>query len=196
MIKVGLTGGIGSGKSTVARYFEELDAPVIDADVVAREVTEQGQPGYLAITLKFGDSILQPSGDIDRKKLREIIFKDSESKKWLEDLLHPLIRQTIAETIVNLQFPYCIIAIPLLVETKSYDLIDRVLVVESDIELQIQRTMARDGISEEEALSIIDSQASSAHRRQFAQDIIYNNGDLHQLRLEVNQLHAFYSKLA
>lgn len=193
MIKVGLTGGIGSGKTTVANYFGELGAPIIDADVLARELTEPGKAGFVAIVERYGDEILEVSGEFDRKKMRELIFADPDQKRWLESLLHPLIKKAINEKIATLDFPYCIIVIPLLVETKSYDLVDRILTVESSPELQVKRTKTRDNTSEDEVRRIIHTQASEAQRLEVADDVIYNNSDLEELKMQVNKLHLQYS---
>lgn len=192
MLKVGLTGGIGSGKTTVTELFSKLGAPIIDADLIAKELTEPGHPAYLKIIEKFGEYILLPNGELNRKKLRDEIFSDAEQKKWLEALLHPLIKKSIDLATVNIDFPYCLIAIPLLIETASFDLVDRVLVIETSIELQIARTIARDLVSEDHVHGIIKAQASSAQRLEAADEIIYNHGNLTELAEQVQQLHQYY----
>lgn len=196
MLKIGLTGGIGSGKSTVADLFQQLGAPIIDADLIAREITEADQPAYEAIVTKLGDGILLPDRELDRKKLRDRIFADGDLKQWLEGLLHPLIIKAIAHRTSKLSFAYCIVSIPLLVETHSFDLVDRVLVIETNIDLQIERTMARDSSMPAQVLKIIHSQATGSQRMKVADDIIYNNGDLQQLAEQVSKLHDLYLKIS
>lgn len=196
MLKVGLTGGIGSGKTTVAELFQQLGAPIIDADLIAREITEVDQPAYLEIVKKLGDSILLSDRQLDRKKLRDRIFADDDLKQWLEELLHPVIKKAIIDRAAKLTFAYCIVSIPLLVETHSFDLVDRVLVIETNIDLQIERTIARDTSTPEQILKIIHSQATGSQRVKFADDIIYNNGDLQQLAEQVQKIHIKYLALS
>lgn len=196
MLKVGLTGGIGSGKTTVANLFARFGVPIVDSDLIARKLTLPDGEAFLAIVAKFGESILNENGEIYRTKLRDIIFKDPSSKNWLEGLLHPLIKEAINSQTEEIPYPYCIIAIPLLIEAQAYDLIDRILVVESDCELRIKRAVTRDGTTESDVMRIINTQASSAQRLAVADDIIYNNGDLDSLVLQVEKLHACYLQIA
>lgn len=155
MLKIGLTGGIGSGKSTVATLFSELGIPVIDMDVLAREVVMPGQPALQEIKKYFGDQICDKNDELDRRKLRDIIFSTPDKRTQLEAIIHPRIRQRVKTLVEELTTPYCIIVIPLLFETDRQDDIDRILVVDTRIEDQIQRTMQRDNISENAVRDII-----------------------------------------
>ena len=188
ILTIGLTGGIGSGKSTVADFFKRLNVPVIDADVISHELTAPQTEIYQKIVKHFGN--------IDRKQLRDIIFSNSIEKKWLEDLLHPEIRKIMKEKIANIKSPYCICVIPLLAESASIDFIDRVLVVESSSELQIARAKVRDNTTTDSIKAILASQACDLLRRKIADDIISNNGDLAALKKQVLELHALYLSLA
>lgn len=196
MLRVGLTGGISSGKTTVANLFSQLGVPIIDADQIARELTEPGLPAYSSIIEKFGQGILKSNRQLDRKKLREKIFNDVKQKKWLEDLLHPLIKEAIDRQSSTLSAFYCIVVIPLLVETNVFDLVDRILVVETNLELQIKRTMIRDDSSEVQVRKIIAKQARSEDRLAVADDIIYNNAGEEELKTQVSNLNDLYCKLA
>jgi dephospho-CoA kinase len=196
MLVIGLTGGIGSGKSTVARIFAELGVPIIDTDIIAKELTETGLPAYLAIVDAFGLGIIMDNGQLDRRRLRNLIFKDPNKKLWLEELLHPLIRQEVAERIKFLQSPYCIVVIPLLLESKPNPLIQRVLVVDTSEELQTLRVIARDSHTIDEIETIMSTQISRDKRLAAAQDIIYNTGKVEDLIPQVEQLHEFYLTLA
>lgn len=196
MLRVGLTGGIGSGKTTVAALFQELGVPIIDSDLIAKQVTEIGQPAYRAIIDKLGEEILTPDNHLNRQKLKEIIFSSNEKKQWLEDLLHPLIKNQIQKEAQRSHFSYCMVAIPLLVETKSYDLIDRVLVVDSTVEDQIERTLKRDQLDKNTLVKIINSQASREERLAVADDVIHNLTDFENLRKEVTALHHYYLSIS
>ncbi|MBA2653948.1 MAG: dephospho-CoA kinase [Gammaproteobacteria bacterium] len=195
MLKIGLTGGIGSGKSTVASYFEDLGIQIIDSDVIARNLTNIAEPAHTAIVQKYGNKILTQEGEINRRELRAIIFSDTNEKRWLEDLIHPLIKQKILEGIAASTSPYCIVVIPLLVETGVYDLTDRILVVDSPIEKQISRTTKRDKTSEHFVIDIIKNQATREERMAVATDVIYNNGDFDQLKQGVYQQHLIYLQM-
>ncbi|HFE38622.1 MAG TPA: dephospho-CoA kinase, partial [Gammaproteobacteria bacterium] len=164
MLKVGLTGGIGCGKTTVSNHFKALGVPVIDADEISRELVQPGLPAYRAIVEAFGPSILTPRGELDRAGLRRLIFADTEAKLALEAILHPRIQQTISDKIKTLDSQYCIIVIPLLVETGEYSLLDRVLVIDAARELQISRTLARDKISREQVEAMLASQVDRTTR--------------------------------
>jgi len=196
MLKVGMTGGIGSGKSTVAKCFRELGVTIIDSDEIAHQLTARGQPMYQAIIDKYGDSILNPAGEINRQALRQLIFDQPQEKYWLESLLHPLIFKKIEEAAQTARPPYCMIVIPLLVETDANHLVDRVLVIDTPIEKQIERSRQRDQSSEETIRKIIASQASREHRLAIADDVINNDGNFANLKSQVNLLHARYLKLA
>lgn len=195
MLKIGLTGGIGSGKSTVAHFFSELGVQVIEADTIAQDLTAYGTPAYLAIVDHFGQQVVSSNG-LNRKKLREIIFNSPEEKYWLESLLHPLIKQKIQQETVNSPSPYCVIVIPLLIETQSTNLIDRVLVVESSFENQLKRSMKRDASDEAVIKLIINQQASKKERAAIAADIMTNDSDITSLKKKVKFLHQKYLQLS
>lgn len=199
MFKVGLTGGIASGKTAVADVLAELGATVIDTDVIARQVVAPGEPGLNKIVGHFGTDVLAADGTLDRGKLRELVFADSNRKQRLETILHPLIRErtlTAADQAAAEGCPYLVIVVPLLVETDFGELVDRVLVIDTDVELQRQRLMARDSISTTAADNIIGQQASREQRLQAADDVLENNGDLQDLRARAAALHAHYLELA
>lgn len=196
MLVIGLTGGIGSGKTTVCRHFAALGVPVIDTDLIAREVVAPGQPGLTKVTDTFGLEILAPDGTLDRARLRERIFADTEARHTLESILHPLIRTRMEEQLAALQAPYAIVAIPLLVETGRREHLDRILVVDSPEELQIARVCQRDEVKREQAEAILKAQCSRASRLAVADDVIYNTDDLAALEAQVSQMHRRYLQLA
>lgn len=196
MLKVGLTGGIASGKSTVADLFEALGAPLIDTDVLARKVVEPGTPGLAAVRDEFGPGVLTERGELDRRKLRSIVFADDEKRRRLESILHPLIRERLRAELDRLDAPYVIIAVPLLIETDFAELVDRILVVDVPVEVQLARLMARDGSTRAEAQAIIDAQVDRETRLARADDIIDNSGDLASTRTQVEALHRRYLQLA
>jgi dephospho-CoA kinase len=190
---VGLTGGIASGKSTVASRFAELGVPVIDADVVSRQVVEPGRPGLAQIVARFGAEVLTQRGELDRAKLRAHIFQDSAERRALEQILHPLIRREMSAQATAAQAPYLIMAIPLLIESgAAHERVDRVLVVDVPEETQIERLRLRDGTDPDQARAILESQARRQDRLAVADDILPNTGDIEQLRNAVDQLHAQY----
>jgi dephospho-CoA kinase len=195
MYKVGLTGGIGSGKSIVAEMFMALGAGIIDTDVIARDLVAPGSAPYDVLLRHFGNEILLPDDNLNRSLLREIIFNDAKEKQWLEDLLHPLIRDEVLRQIEALKTPYCIIVIPLLTETYSehaYPYLDRILAVDCEPALQAQRAMERDGISQESVQAIIQAQAKREDRLKIADDIIVNDQHIERLREQVEKLHKKY----
>lgn len=196
MLVIGLTGGIGSGKSTVARLFQELGVTVIDADQLARDATKKGLPALDAIKNKFGDAILNSDGSLNRTELRKIIFQDDIKRIWLEKLLHPVIRTDLEKQIQNATSPYCIVVIPLLLETDPNPLIKRILIVDAPEAEQIKRTQARDNTSLEEVTAILKTQVTRAERLAAAHDVITNNGSINDLTREVKKLHDFYNTLA
>lgn len=196
MLVIGLTGGIGSGKSTVAKLFAEKNIPIIDADVIAKELTQPGQPTYQEIVHHFGEAILKPNKTIHRINLRHIIFTKPLEREWLEQLLHPFIRSEIDHRIKNCPGPYCIVVIPLLIESEPNPLIQRILVVDTSKNLQIKRTQQRDNTSLDLIHMILNSQASRQTRLQQADDIINNTGDLSALVQQVTNLHQKYLSLA
>lgn len=190
--QVGLTGGIASGKSLVSGMFEELGIPVIDADVVAREVVKPGTAGLQALVEHFGGGILTAEGELDRAELRGIVFSDPKERRFLDATLHPLIRRRSEELAANLarQAHACVIhAIPLLVETGQQARFSRIIVVDVPASMQLARLLARDGSSIEQAQAILDSQASRAERLAVADDVIDNSGSILQTRAQVEAVH-------
>lgn len=192
MLNVGLTGGIGSGKSTVSGIFASLGVPIIDSDVIAREVVEPGEPGLAKIVERFGKDTLNPDGTLNRQHLRNLVFDDSAARKDLEQILHPLIRNMSNEYLARLDSPYAIQSIPLLIETGLTDRVDRVLVVDCKEETQIERICKRDGITPDKARAILAAQCSRSQRLQAADDIIDNDQSLDDLRREIESLHNSY----
>jgi dephospho-CoA kinase len=197
LLRIGLTGGIASGKSTVTQRFAELGVPVIDADVASRNVVQPGTPGLALVVQRFGVGVLDADGRLDRRALRNLIFEDSSLRRALDAILHPLIRADMEREAAQAQGPYVIMAIPLLVEGGGAGKrVDRVLVVDADETLQIQRLQARDGSSEDEARAILNSQASRAARLAAADDVLLNTGSVADLRQAVDRLHEQYLQLA
>ena len=191
-----LTGGIAAGKSAVSEAFARLGAAVVDTDVIARELVRTGQPLLAEIVAAFGPGILDPGGQLDRKRMRELIFTDTDSKQKLEAILHPAIGETVQQRLGTVDADYCILVVPLLVESGRYAWADRVLVVDVDEATQIARVMARDRISREQAQAILQSQASRRQRLALADDVIDNQGSLAELDRAVAALHARYSRMA
>jgi dephospho-CoA kinase len=196
MLKVGLTGGIGCGKSTVAQIFADLNVPVLDADEIAHRLVEKGQPALVQIQQTFGSGILNPDGSLNRKKLKELIFSDHKQKQQLESILHPLIYKALQAELEQLAAPYCIISIPLLFETNMTHWVDRILVIDCPVETQIERVKVRDQLSTERILSIIDSQAPRAFKKAQADDLIDNSGADYRLAEQVKKLHNLYFSLS
>ncbi len=196
MLKVGLTGGIGCGKSTVADIFRQWQIPIIDADIIAHELVAIGQPALLKLTELFGASILQVDGSLNRSILREIILNDPQQKATLENLLHPLIYEKITTEINLLNQAYCIISIPLLFETKMTDLVDRVLVIDCTEEEQINRLLKRDGMTIKIIKSFINSQVSRDYRISHADDLINNTETHDKLAEDVKKLHNLYLSIS
>lgn len=193
---IGLTGGIGSGKSTAARYFSALGTPVIDADEIARELVIPGHSALNKIVAQFGPTILTRQGTLDRAALRRIVFAKPQQRQALEAILHPPIYQEMRRRISQLEAPYCILCIPLLVESPADSLVDRILVIDSTPDLQRQRTIARDGISAAEFAVIEHAQADRGQRLAAADEVITNNGSQTDLRRYVEKIHHKYLKLA
>ena len=193
---VALTGGIGSGKSTVADEFAHLGVTVIDADIIARQVVEPGTPALLAIAERFGPQMLNDDGCLNRRRLRERIFAHSEDKAWLNALLHPLIQQETRRQMQASTSPYLLWVVPLLVENRLTDKADRVLVVDVPKETQIERTMRRDGVSREHAEHILAAQATREQRLAAADDVIENMGSADAVASHVARLHDKYLMLA
>jgi dephospho-CoA kinase len=196
VLVVGLTGGIGSGKTAVSDRFAQHGVPIVDTDLLARELVEPGQPALAAIVTEFGPECLDERGRLRRAHLRERVFADPIGRQRLEAILHPRIRALARERIAVLSAPYCLVVIPLLAETGMTDLVDRVLVVDAPEAEQIRRVMARDHIDETRALQILATQAPRARRLALANEIVDNAGDLDHLKHQVADLHQRYSTLA
>ncbi len=188
---VALTGGIGSGKSTVASFFAELGVPIIDADIIARELVKPAMPAYQQIVKKWGNTLLLANGELNRPLLRERIFTQPDAKIWLENLLHPLIREQIQLAIQSVQAPYCVVVIPLLAEHYAdyQAIINKVLVIDASRLQQQLRTLQRDNASLSLTQKMIASQASSAQRIRISDEVIVNEGDLSHLKIKVTDLH-------
>lgn len=194
---VGLTGGIGSGKTTVADLFAELGAAIVDTDVIARELTDVGGAALPAITAEFGASILLESGALDRNAMRRRVFADASVKGRLEAILHPLIRNEGDLRCAAAHAPYVLLVVPLLLESKAYcKRVQRILVVDCDEETQISRVMTRSGLSRDEVRSIMATQASRDQRLAVADDVVRNEGDLQALAPQIRALHQRYQGLA
>jgi len=193
---VGLTGGIASGKSTVAGHFAALGVPVIDADAVAREVVAPGEPALAQLVASFGEDILTPAGELDRARLREVAFSDDDHRRQLEAILHPAIGARMQQRIIEADSPYVIQMVPLLVETGAHQLVDRVLVVDAPERAQIERVTTRDGVPPEQAKAILRAQADRQQRLAHANDVITNDGDPKHLAEWVAELHQAYHLMA
>ena len=196
-LRIGLTGGIASGKSTVTQRFSELGVPVIDADIASRAVVEPGSVGLQRVVERFGPDILGSTGELNRAALRTRVFGNAQMRKELEAILHPLIRSYMEQRAKDLVCPYLIMAIPLLVESGSpRDRVDRILVVDADESTQLRRLRDRDGCSVEQARAILASQTSRASRLAAADDVLNNDGSVTDLRQAVDRLHQRYVDLA
>ncbi|TNH77134.1 dephospho-CoA kinase [Aeromonas hydrophila] len=197
MYVVAITGGIGSGKTTVANQFAELGIEVVDADVIARKVVEPGTPALAAIAAHFGSEVIAPDGQLDRRRLRERVFTDPQAKDWLNALLHPLIRTEMQRQCAAARSPYCLLVVPLLVENRLTALANRVLVIDVDEATQIERTCRRDGVSREQAHAILAAQASRAERLAAADDVLDNqNGTPEAIKSRILALHETYLAFA
>lgn len=197
MLVIGLTGGIGCGKSSVARIFSALGAAVIDTDEIAHRLTAKGAPALAAIIEQFGSGYQLPDGNLDRARLRKRVFSDHAAKEKLEALLHPLIKQQVVSEMAEAQGPYLVLVIPLFFETGAYrDLVDRVLVVDCDENQQISRTMSRSQLSAADVRTIMAHQTPRAERIKQADDILSNRGDHADLEEHVKELHQRYLALA
>ena len=189
---IGLTGGIGSGKSAAANFFQNEGISVIDTDQLARKVIEKDTPGYSKVVDSFGASILDNNDSINRAKLREEVFHDNEKRKILESITHPLVRELMVQKISSSTSPYSIIMVPLIFETNSAKNYDRVLVIDCDVEIQLERAMARDENSADLIQKIIDSQCSRSERLSIANDVIPNNHSIEDLQKRSLAMHNFY----
>jgi dephospho-CoA kinase len=194
VLKVGLTGGIGSGKTTVANHFARLGAPVIDTDVIAHRVTAPDGLAMPAIRTQFGPDFVAPDGSLDRARMRALVFNDADAKRRLEALTHPLIRRDTDREMANARGPYLICVVPLLVESGDWrDRIDRVLVIDCDVETQIARVIGRNGFTREQVMAIIARQATRDARVAAADDVIVNDmRDFSAIAREIEALHARY----
>jgi len=195
-LRIGLTGGVASGKSTVAELFADLGAHIIDTDVIAREVVAPGQPALDEIRDEFGPAVIDESGALDRAAMRQLVFADDARRRQLEAILHPRIRDEVLRQAGTASGPYQVIVVPLLTTSPLREFVDRVLVVDCDEEAQVRRLLARDAESEAQARRILAAQSSRAQRLAFADDVIHNDGGLDATREQVRKLHEIYLSLA
>ncbi|ATO19374.1 dephospho-CoA kinase [Acinetobacter sp. LoGeW2-3] len=193
---LGLTGGIGSGKSAASQWFEQQGIVVVDADIVAREIVEVGQPALLQIQHAFGNWVLQEDGSLNRRALREHIFQSNDARKTLESITHPAIRNSIIHQLQDAQSPYVILVSPLLFETNQHELTDHTLLIDASIELQVQRASQRDGQNIEQIHRIIAAQMPRERKQQLADDIVLNDGHLQHLYAQLQPLHEQYLQRA
>lgn len=196
MLTIGVTGGIGSGKTTVTDHLESKGIVVVDADRVAREVVQPETHGLQAIISHFGDNILLQDGTLDRAKLRQIVFNDENQKQWLNQLLHPIIRGQLLQKLQDARSEYVVLSAPLLLENNLEALVDRVLVVDIPEEVQLERASARDSNSKEQIQAIMDSQMNRSQRLVHADDIVCNNSTVDALLAQVDKLHQEYVQLS
>ncbi|MGD0961850.1 MAG: dephospho-CoA kinase [Methylomonas sp.] len=196
MLKIGLTGGIGAGKSTVCDMFRQQGVNIIDADIIAKQLVKPGMPTLERLSENFGRNILQADGSLNRIFLRELIFSDPEKKRRLENIMHPPIYAQIAVEIENSVGLYCIVAVPLLMETQKTGLFDRILVVDCSLETQLERILKRNELSRRQALAMISSQISREERLRLTDDLIDNSSTLTKLAEQVKRLHNSYILLA
>jgi dephospho-CoA kinase len=195
MLTIGLTGGVGCGKSTVAELFQRNGVPVVDADDITRDLTAADGPALSRISSVFGDDVLFADGQLDRRKLRRMVFDQPEARQQLEGILHPLVREEIRARVREISTPFCLVVIPLLVESSMTDLVDRVLVVDCEEADQIARVTVRDQCSVDDARAIIATQASRQSRLAIADDVIVNAGSLDELKIVVQRLNQRYFEL-
>ena len=196
MFVVGLTGGIGSGKTVASDRFEELGVKVVDADIASRVVVEIGKPALSSIEGEFGSDVISDDGSLNRAKLREIIFKDDEAKSWLESLLHPLIGQHILDEIASATSRYVILVSPLLFETTKFQMCNRTLLIDVPKDIQILRTAKRDKVPESQVEKIIASQMDRDQKISKADDVIVNDGEIGDLISKIDKIHQRYIELA
>ncbi|MCP4598128.1 dephospho-CoA kinase [Neptuniibacter sp.] len=196
MFVVGVTGGIGSGKSAATDILSQLGVTVVDADIVAREVVEPGEPALQAIKEYFGSEVIATNGSLDRAALRKLVFSNNDNREWLEKLLHPIIRKSIIEQLNRSNGDYAVLASPLLLETDQYQLVDHVVVIDVPVEIQLQRTMSRDNNNEEQVKAIINAQMARQERLDKADSVISNDSDLAHLDTEISTLHEQLIQLA
>jgi dephospho-CoA kinase len=195
-LKIGLTGGIATGKTTVSNLFAELGVPIIDADLIAHALVKPGQPALELIRQSFGTEIMNDKGELNRARLRQYIFAEKKRRLRLEEILHPRIREVMQEKVAALSTLYCVLSIPLLLETQYQVNVDRVLVIDCPANLQRLRLLSRPGLSEVEIEQMIKAQATREARLAIANDVIYNHSDLETLQQQVLVLHQQYEKQA
>lgn len=195
-VRIGLTGGIGSGKTEASRRFAALGIPVIDTDVIAHELVARGQPALTEIAARFGDSVLDEQGELERSRLASIVFGDPARRRQLENILHPRIRDRAIALSQQYDAAYCLIVIPLLVERGHDYPLDRILVIDAPEELQYQRITSRDGASRDQITAILAAQSDRQSRLEAADDVIVNDGDIVQLHRNIDRLHQRYLRLA
>ncbi|MBX4133098.1 dephospho-CoA kinase [Frischella sp. Ac48] len=193
---VALTGGIASGKTTIANLFAQLGVPIIDADMIARQVVKPDTPAYQHIVAHFGQHIVLPSRELNRAKLRNIIFNYPEQRSWLNQYLHPIIQSETQQQIMQFHTPYVIWVVPLLIENQWHKYADRILIIETSQQVQLERLQKRDKIDKNLAKNMISSQITSEDRRRYADDIIINDDQTADLSQQVTQLHKQYLKLS
>ena len=194
--RIAVTGGIGSGKSTVAALFSDLGAPIIDSDIIAKELSKANTPVFKKIIDEFGETFLNEHNELNRKKLRDFIFQNDDAKVALENILHPEIYKAIDTQISQINYPYCLIIVPLLLETKKTAQFDHVLLIDVPEETQIERAAYRDNTSSEQIERIISSQTSRKDRLQYADDVIDNTIEMTELKMIINNLHSRYLDLS
>ena len=195
-MRIGLTGGIASGKSTVADLFAGLGATIIDTDVIAREVVAPGQPALEEVRDAFGDTVIDSNGHLDRAAMRQIVFADDTARRHLENILHPRIRQAALRQAETAGGPYQLLVVPLLVESPLKEQVDRILVVDCSEDTQVERLLARDAETEEQARRILAAQSSRAERLAIADDVVQNDADLDFTESQVRALHFMYLQMA
>ena len=196
VLTIALTGGIGSGKTSIASIFKSLGVPIIDSDTISKEIILPGKPCFKDIVNEFGEEILTNKGTIDRYKLRDIIFNNDKARIKLENIIHPVVFENIDTEISLINYPYCLVIIPLLIETKSTERFDRILVIDALESLQFERIVKRDDISPILIKKIIKTQAKRKERLRYANDIIVNNGKIMNLNKSINTLHKKYLGLS
>ena len=197
MLRIGLTGGIASGKSAGSDCFASLGVPVIDTDLISRELVQPGTEGLQQVIENFGESVLDETGKLDRARLRAIVFASDDKRQLLEDILHPAIRNRVEELVAEItQAPYVIIVIPLLLETRYPIPVDRVLLVDMDEDLQLERLIQRDNLNREQARAMLRAQTTRQQRLKNADDIIRNNGSIEELHAQLRTLHHDYLVMA
>ncbi|HZR03495.1 MAG TPA: dephospho-CoA kinase [Burkholderiales bacterium] len=194
---VGLTGGIGCGKSVVSKMFEELGVAVVDTDEISRRITAANGAAIPAIRAHFGERYVTPSGALNREEMRALAFADANARQRLESILHPLIRAEATKALEAAQTPYAVVVVPLLIESGDYrKMVDRIVVVDCDERSQVERVVRRSALADDQIRAIISAQAPRAQRLLQADDVIHNDGTLAKLRMQVHHLHARYLSLA